>query len=89
MGVFDRENDMRLQIVSKKWDKVKEALASFRGMQGFREDFRAENYDSEADEPIDMSWSLYDAAMTDYKEELAYLGALLTDAVAEALGVKE
>ena len=67
-----------------KTDKVREALASFRETLNAKREFieaatdESGDYDRRAAEVV-----------ADYESELAYLGELLADAVAEALGIEE
>ncbi|ASR86531.1 hypothetical protein SEA_CHANGELING_79 [Mycobacterium phage Changeling] len=65
-------------------EKVRAALDSFREMSQAKHDFIEENESEDGD----IGYR-YDETITDYNYELAYLGELLADALAEALGIKE
>ncbi|APC46197.1 hypothetical protein PBI_STARSTUFF_81 [Mycobacterium phage StarStuff] len=68
-------------------EKLKSAYEGFKEMLDNKYDFINEQTNDGEDEPED--YGRYDEAVTDYNYELAYLGELLADAVAEALGIKE
>ncbi|AOQ27913.1 hypothetical protein SEA_POMAR16_81 [Mycobacterium phage Pomar16] len=69
-------------------EKLKSAYEGFKEMLDNKYDFINEQTNDGQDEPED--YGRYDEAVTDYYNyELAYLGELLADAVAEALGIKE
>ncbi|AGK86108.1 hypothetical protein SEA_KERBEROS_81 [Mycobacterium phage Kerberos] len=68
-------------------EKLKSAYEGFKEMLDNKYDFINEQTNDGQDEPED--YGRYDEAVTDYNYELAYLGELLADAVAEALGIKE
>jgi isopenicillin N synthase-like dioxygenase len=57
-------------------------------MQFFRDKFVTEHAGWAGDEPS-CGYPTWDAAMADYNEDLTYLGGLLADAVAEALGMEQ
>ncbi|AGS82763.1 hypothetical protein ANNAL29_82 [Mycobacterium phage AnnaL29] len=68
-------------------EKVRGALDSFREMAQNKADFIEKQTNGGEEDPEDYSG--YDEAVTDYNYELAYLGELLADALAEALGIEE
>lgn len=91
VGFFDHEGDVELTLMttsdkSSKWAQVKDCLGSFREMRDFRDKFVTEHAGWAGAEPS-CGYPTWNAAMADYNEELTYLGGLLADAVAEALGM--
>jgi len=91
VGFFDREGDVELTLIttsdkSSKWAQVKDCLGDFRQMRDFRDKFAREHAGWAGAEPS-CGYPTWNAAMADYNNELAYLGELLADAVAEALGM--
>ncbi|QGJ89781.1 hypothetical protein SEA_SUPERCHUNK_82 [Mycobacterium phage Superchunk] len=65
-------------------EKVRSALGEFQALAKAKDDYIEENTDASGDWDVDTA-----EGISDYNEDLAHLGDLLADAVAEALGIKE